>query len=264
MSGSRDLELAEALLADVQRAIDEMVRLDRQHQREKLARSLLQGDLAGAREAIARAQAAGADARAALAHALYCDGTVRLAVAESPEIDSCFTVLFVNPLLRGLYLKAFVRSWAGPAAQSLRAAAELAPGFQPAHYNLGRALFLAGDKPGALQALARAQQGEDRGVTMEAAKMVSRITRKSGPCFVATACYGDFDHPDVAALRRWRDEALLPTPAGRCFVRLYYAAGPALARALARHPRLAAAVRRRVLAPLVRKVAKTRRGGGSW
>ena len=59
-----------------------------------------------------------------------------------------------------------------------------------------------------------------------------------GGCFVATAVYGDADHPQVAALRRFRDERLLQHTTGRTAVRLYYLAGPVLARFLADHPRI--------------------------
>lgn len=50
----------------------------------------------------------------------------------------------------------------------------------------------------------------------------------TGPCFVATVVFGE-DAPQVASLRRFRDEVLMTRPAGRRFVRWYYAHGPALA-----------------------------------
>lgn len=58
-----------------------------------------------------------------------------------------------------------------------------------------------------------------------------------GPCFLATAVYGE-DAPELAAFRRFRDAALLPSVAGRLFVRGYYAAGPALARFVGGRPGL--------------------------
>lgn len=51
-----------------------------------------------------------------------------------------------------------------------------------------------------------------------------------GPCFVATAAYGCGRHPDVIALRRFRDRHLIRHPAGRGFVRLYWIVGPRMAR----------------------------------
>ena len=45
----------------------------------------------------------------------------------------------------------------------------------------------------------------------------------SGPCFVATACYGE--HSDIThSLRRWRDEAIANRHRAKIiFIRLYYA-----------------------------------------
>jgi len=50
----------------------------------------------------------------------------------------------------------------------------------------------------------------------------------TGPCFVATVVFGE-DAPQVASLRRFRDEVLMRRPAGRRFVRWYYAHGSTLA-----------------------------------
>jgi hypothetical protein len=48
-------------------------------------------------------------------------------------------------------------------------------------------------------------------------------------CVVATAAHGDYSAPEVVVLRLWRDQFLLKNPAGRAFVRYYYANGPVLA-----------------------------------
>lgn len=52
----------------------------------------------------------------------------------------------------------------------------------------------------------------------------------SGPCFVATAVYGDYHHPAVCVLRGFRDRSLTRNMFGRALVKTYYAIGPALAR----------------------------------
>ena len=64
-----------------------------------------------------------------------------------------------------------------------------------------------------------------------------RITSKSGPtCFVATATYGDVDHPNVRFLRAWRDGYLAHRPAGRAFINWYWRTGPKLAVWVTRYP----------------------------
>lgn len=55
--------------------------------------------------------------------------------------------------------------------------------------------------------------------------------KQSGGCYIATAVYGSYDAPEVLVLRRWRDETLTRTAAGRGLVRLYYAASPTVVRA---------------------------------
>ena len=72
-----------------------------------------------------------------------------------------------------------------------------------------------------------------------------------GPgCFIATAAYGSWLDPHVAALRRFRDERLLPYAAGRAMVRFYYRHSPPIADYIAPRPWLRAATRL-MLAPVV-------------
>lgn len=56
-----------------------------------------------------------------------------------------------------------------------------------------------------------------------------------GACFIATAAYGSYLDAHVASLRRFRDEVLMPTSAGRRFVAFYYRHSPPLANYLAAH-----------------------------
>src|SRR5262249_24369508 len=61
------------------------------------------------------------------------------------------------------------------------------------------------------------------------------LSQRSG-CFVATACYGDYSHPAVIVLRRFRDECLQANSAGRAFIGWYYHNSPRLAQFVERQP----------------------------
>ena len=45
-------------------------------------------------------------------------------------------------------------------------------------------------------------------------------------CYIATMCYGDYDHPQVMVLRDFRDSVLLQHDWGQSFVRFYYRNSP--------------------------------------
>ena len=62
-------------------------------------------------------------------------------------------------------------------------------------------------------------------------------------CFVATACYGDSDAPEVQILRHWRDSVLTERVLGRIFIKLYYIIGPLLSNWMKKHPQLLVHVR---------------------
>jgi hypothetical protein len=76
----------------------------------------------------------------------------------------------------------------------------------------------------------------------------------SGGCFIATAAYGSYLHPHVAALRDFRDAQLATRAAGRAFVAWYYRVSPPLAAIIERHDSLRFAARV-VLTPLVYAIA---------
>ena len=50
-------------------------------------------------------------------------------------------------------------------------------------------------------------------------------------CYIATCVYGSYDCPEVWTLRRYRDNYLKESWAGRAFVRIYYAISPKLVHA---------------------------------
>lgn len=71
-----------------------------------------------------------------------------------------------------------------------------------------------------------------------------RAAAKQRPrCFVATSAFESPLALEVQLLRHWRDARLRKTRAGRALIGFYYAASPALARFLDRHPSLKPATR---------------------
>jgi hypothetical protein len=72
----------------------------------------------------------------------------------------------------------------------------------------------------------------------------------SDGCFIATAAYGSYLHPQVQMLRNFRDEWLLTNAPGRAFVAFYYRNSPPLADYIARHP-IVRGITRLALTPLV-------------
>lgn len=65
-----------------------------------------------------------------------------------------------------------------------------------------------------------------------------------GGCFIATSAFESGYAPEVQILRQWRDDFLLPRPAGRAFVSFYYKVSPPLAHFLNSVPFFKAPVRR--------------------
>jgi hypothetical protein len=76
-----------------------------------------------------------------------------------------------------------------------------------------------------------------------------------GGCFVATAAYGSYGHPDVVALRRFRDEVLVHHATGRALIRWYLRVGPRLGRRV-RPDGVSGRIARALIAPLARLVAR--------
>lgn len=57
---------------------------------------------------------------------------------------------------------------------------------------------------------------------------------KSG-CYIATAVYGSYNHPQTIVLRKFRDRVLAESYIGRAFIRTYYAVSPHIVRIFGEH-----------------------------
>ena len=66
--------------------------------------------------------------------------------------------------------------------------------------------------------------------TATAKKVGSTISSAAGKggCYIATMAYGDYDHPQVLELRKFRDDFLSQNILGRSFIKLYYKYSPIL------------------------------------
>jgi len=64
------------------------------------------------------------------------------------------------------------------------------------------------------------------------------VNQPTDGCYIATMAYGDYDHPQVIELRKFRDDFLRKTFLGRCFIRLYYQYSPILVQKLNKKPKI--------------------------
>ena len=70
------------------------------------------------------------------------------------------------------------------------------------------------------------------------------VPKKKEGCYIATAVYGSYDAPEVRTLRRFRDETLKKSAAGRMFIRVYYRFSPPIAQRLKNATKVNRLVRR--------------------
>lgn len=89
-----------------------------------------------------------------------------------------------------------------------------------------------GDKESARRLLEKAAELKPRDIDIQ--NNLNAI--KTSQCFVATAAFGSPVATELHVLRRWRDEILSCSSAGRLFVAGYYRFGSSAARAIDRHP----------------------------
>ena len=75
---------------------------------------------------------------------------------------------------------------------------------------------------------------------------LNRINSQLNPsgCYIATMAYGDYDHPQVMVLRKFRDEYLDKRDWGKRFIRYYYAHSPIWVEHLKNHKMVNLLIRR--------------------
>jgi hypothetical protein len=82
----------------------------------------------------------------------------------------------------------------------------------------------------------------------------SNDKNKSEGCFIATACYGDYNAPEVIVLRKYRDEVLKQNSVGKLFIKAYYAISPAIAKILFQSNFLKNIMKQNLLKPIIFRI----------
>jgi hypothetical protein len=80
--------------------------------------------------------------------------------------------------------------------------------------------------------------------------------KKDKGCFIATACYGDFNAPEVVTLRNYRDTYLNQSFLGRFLINVYYSFSPFLASIIIKSEKLKNGVRSYILKPIITNLQK--------
>ena len=89
---------------------------------------------------------------------------------------------------------------------------------------------------------------------------VTGLFKKKSGCFIATACYGSNDAPEVLALRSFRDEVLLKVRFGKTLVQFYYLVSPTIANFITKRRTLKDMIRLLLIKPLVSLIRRYDRG----
>ena len=90
--------------------------------------------------------------------------------------------------------------------------------------------------------------------TYKEREAISKKIKEGGGCFIATACYGNYDAPEVLILRQYRDEKLLKSLFGKAFVKFYYSVSPFFAKIISKSDLLKKSIRKYFLTPIVTKL----------
>lgn len=87
---------------------------------------------------------------------------------------------------------------------------------------------------------------------------IQPVNKPKSGCFVATACYGDYNAKEVLVLREFRDTILLNSSIGKVFVKYYYIISPSIAKIIEKSSILKSIVRKGILAPIVQKIIQNK------
>jgi len=87
---------------------------------------------------------------------------------------------------------------------------------------------------------------------------LNNIQCKKGNCFIATACYGNYDAREVLLLREYRDNVLLNYNLGFYFVRMYYFVSPPIANLISKS-KILKQTTRSFLLPIIKHLEKEKR-----
>jgi hypothetical protein len=70
-------------------------------------------------------------------------------------------------------------------------------------------------------------------------------------CFIATACYGDYESAEVKEFREFRDNVLMKSHLGRAFVFVYYTVSPPIAKLISKSEYSKKIIRDFILTPIL-------------
>ncbi len=77
---------------------------------------------------------------------------------------------------------------------------------------------------------------------------------KNEGCYIATACYGDYNCPEVLIFRSYRDNYLSHYAFGKLFIRIYYFISPSIAKGLKNRQIINKLIKSHILNPIYNKL----------
>ena len=85
------------------------------------------------------------------------------------------------------------------------------------------------------EARRKAEEAQKKQTVSAQTQNSERNPNKNEGCYIATLVYGDYNHPQVMLLRKFRDNVLLNNYFGKKFVKLYYRYSPRIVEKLRNH-----------------------------